>query len=349
MAELNSPLSMTSLCVTSSIPEGLLDASARDLHRVLDGPTLIELDGGEGAPLFVSGLMHGNEDSGLVAIQKVLRNLSPNTLSRPLMLLIGNVAAARHGLRRLEGQPDYNRVWPGCVDHQGTDEARIIAEVHQRVVKRGAFAAIDIHNNTGRNPHYAVVCVEDKRVMALASLFAPLAVLFRGLPGTQTASFSGLIPALTVECGQSGNDANAQRAASLIEAVMSLESLEACEEPQDLTLFHTLGQVRVREDVALGRHNSQPYVALDEDIDLHNFKHLPSGFSFGQTNHPMPFEVEDEAGLDVAKDFFQRDGSDVKLIRSVVPAMLTKQERVIRQDCVCYLMEELRHKPPPNR
>ena len=91
-----------------------------------------------------------------------------------------------------------------------------MASVHKRVVERHAIAAIDIHNNTGRNPHYGVVCEEDERVMALASMFGPIAVLFRGLPGTQTASFAGVLPALTVECGQSGIDANAQKAADLI-------------------------------------------------------------------------------------------------------------------------------------
>ena len=334
---------MTSLTMTSRVPDGLLDANAQDLHRVLSGPTLIELDGERGAPLFVSGLMHGNEDAGLVAIQKVLRKFLPGALKRPLMILIGNVAAARRGMRRLEGQPDYNRVWPGCTEHQNSDEARIMAKVHKRVVERGAFAAIDIHNNTGRNPHYGVVCVENDQVMALASMFAPRAVLFRGLPGTQTASFSGLIPALTIECGQSGVDENAAKAAGLIEAVLSLESLEVRNAPRNLTLFHTLGQVRVREDVALSKDvDGHAHMALADDLDLHNFERVPGGFSFGRTNHPMPFVVKDEAGSDVAGDFFKREGDELKLTREVVPAMLTTQEQIIRQDCLCYLMEELR-------
>lgn len=345
MAELISAPAMTSLCTTTSIPDGLLDARAHDLHRVLDGPTLIELDGGTGAPLFVSGLMHGNEDSGLVAIQKVLRKFASHALPRPLMILIGNVAAARHGMRRLEGQPDFNRVWPGCIDHQGSDEARIMAHVHQRVIEREAFAAIDIHNNTGRNPHYGVICIEDERVMMLASLFAPRAVLFRGLPGTQTASFSGLIPALTIECGQSGDDANAEAAARLVEATLSLQSLQERPDAKSLTLFHTLAQVRVRSDVALGRTVAEPWLALDDDLDLHNFERVPSGFRFGETSHPMPFEISGEAGQDVTDEFFECDNGILKLAKTVVPAMLTTQERIIRQDCLCYLMEELRSHP----
>lgn len=287
---------MPSLFVTSSIPDGLLDTSPSEIGSVLNGPTLIELDGETGPPLFVSGLMHGNEDSGLVAIQKVLRKFTSRSMPRSLMLMIGNVTAARAGMRRLDGQPDYNRVWPGCVYDQDSDEARIMASVHKRVIEREAFAAIDIHNNTGRNPHYGVVCVEDKQVMALASMFAPISVLFRGLPGTQTASFSGFIPALTVECGRSGIDANADEAARLIEAVMSLNSLEADERAENLKLFHTLAQVRVRGDVTLAHESAGCFLSLEANLDLHNFSRMPKGFCFGRTNHPMPLEIVNEAG-----------------------------------------------------
>ncbi|WP_421992408.1 M14 family metallopeptidase [Qipengyuania sp.] len=345
MAELTGAQAMTTLTVTSSIPDGLLDTSARELHHVLNGPTLIELEGERGAPLFVSGLMHGNEDSGLVAIQKVLRKFASRALPRPLMILIGNVAAAQQGMRRLDEQADFNRVWPGSVDHQRSDEARIMARVHRRVIEREAFAAVDIHNNSGRNPHYGVICVEDEEVMMLASLFAPRAVLFRGLPGTQTASFSGLIPALTIECGQSGEEANAQAAARLVESVLSLRSLKARSAGETLTLFHTLAQVRVRSDVALCHDSTPSWLSLEDDLDLHNFERLKSRFSFGESNHPMPFEVINESGQDVADEFFEFDAGSLKLTRPIVPAMLTTQERIIRQDCLCYFMEELRPEP----
>lgn len=332
---------MTSLAIISGIPDALLDAEARDLHEVLDGPTLIELDGAKGPPLFISGLMHGNEDSGLVAIQKILRRYAGKMLPRPLMILIGNVAAAKHGVRRLEGQPDYNRVWPGCVEDEMSDEARVMAQVHARVIERGAVAAIDIHNNTGRNPHYSVVCVEDAKVMALASLFAPRAVLFRGLPGTQTASFGRWIPAITVECGQSGDDANAEAAAHLVDSVLSVDDLSEISGPRELTLFHTLARVRVRDDIALKRNQYDAWLDLEPNLDRHNFVQVQRGLTFGKSNHPCPLEVIDEQGMDVFDAFFEIDTGSVCLIRSVVPAMLTTQERIIRQDCLCYLMEAL--------
>jgi hypothetical protein len=332
---------MTALSIMQSIPDGFLTSRARDLHNILTGPTFIELPGEYGAPLFVSILLHGNEDSGLGAVQILLRGYEGKRLPRPLMLLVGNVAAASEGQRRLDGQPDYNRIWPGTGLSGELPEAAIMADVHQRVVASGAFAAIDIHNNTGRNPHYGVICTQDDNVERLASKFAPRAVLFRGLPGTQTASFTGLIPAMTAECGQPGNAENAEAAARFLEEVINLPDLKG-EIPaeRDLDLFHTMGVVRVRPEIALGLKDGS-WLSLDEEIESLNFHRADAGTVFGATNHPMPIKVIDEDGRDVAEQHFQVREGALLLRAPAIPAMLTLDQRIIRQDCLCYLMEHL--------
>ena len=80
-----------------ALPEGFLEASAGGLHQVLPGPTLIHLPGRRGPALFVSVLLHGNEDTGLRAMQSVLARYAPGTLPRALSLFVGNVAAAALG------------------------------------------------------------------------------------------------------------------------------------------------------------------------------------------------------------------------------------------------------------
>ena len=98
------------------IPSGLLDLPATQLEAVLGGPTLIHLDGRRPEPLLVSVLMHGNETTGWEAVRRLLPHYLTGEaeLPRALSLFIGNVSAAAVGLRRLDGQPDYNRIWPGC-------------------------------------------------------------------------------------------------------------------------------------------------------------------------------------------------------------------------------------------
>jgi len=330
------------LAILDSLPAGFLNCRANDLHTMFDGPTLIELSGAREPPLFVSILLHGNEDSGLGAVQRVFERYHSQTLPRSLMLLIGNVAAARSGLRRLDGQADYNRNWPGAPDPDAHGETRIMAEVHARVVASGAIAAIDLHNNSGRNPHYAVVCSLDSRTLGLAALFCRRVVLFRGVPGTQTASFAGLIPAITAECGLAGEADNAEAAARLVDAALNLDELpDGVGVGAPLELYHTLGVVRVREDVSFSFDAEPEDVRFDPALDERNFRELSAGTVLGETDHLMPLRMIAEDGSDVANDYFETAGGQLRLRKHAVPAMLTSDSRIVRQDCLCYLMERL--------
>src|SRR5437773_579487 len=122
--------------VYNALPEGFLSASARDLYHYLPGPSLIHLSGKKNPALFVSVLLHGNEDTGFEAVKTLLSRYDGKTLPRSLTLLVGNVAAAKEGLRRLDNQPDYNRIWlPGpSPEHLMT--ASILATMNER----GVFA-----------------------------------------------------------------------------------------------------------------------------------------------------------------------------------------------------------------
>jgi hypothetical protein len=52
-------------------------------------------------------------------------------------------------------------------------------------------------------------------------------------------------------------------------------------------------------------------------------------------------EAWDEAGKDVAESYFERENGLLFTRLPVMPSMLTLNEEVIRQDCLCYLMERL--------
>src|SRR3989338_9093680 len=119
-----------------ALPPGLLDLPAARLGEVLPGPALIHLPGRRQPPLFVSVLLHGNEDTGWLAAQSVLRKYTDAEFPRALSLFIGNVEAARSGLRRLDGQPDYNRVWPGG-EESPSDESAMMQQVVDAMRARG--------------------------------------------------------------------------------------------------------------------------------------------------------------------------------------------------------------------
>ena len=168
-------------------PEGLLEVAADRLHTVLPGPTLLHLPGRQHRPLFVSVLLHGNETSGLEAVQQLLKKYAERSLPRALSVFFGNIEAARHRLRRLEHQPDFNRIWPGTL-HDACPESALVAAVTEIMRRRQVFASIDVHNTTGLNPHYACVNRLDLRFLRLASLFGRLVIFFTHPKGTQTAA-----------------------------------------------------------------------------------------------------------------------------------------------------------------
>jgi len=333
------------LNILDELPAGFLEAPARALYRLLDGPTLIHLPGRRAEPLFVSLLLHGNEDSGLKAIQQVLSRHGGKRLPRALSVFVGNVAAAREGLRRLDGQPDYNRVWPGCAP-QGLPEERMMAQVLAEMRARRVFASLDIHNNTGFNPHYACVNRLDQRFFHLATLFSRTAVYFTRPLGVQAMAFAELCPAVTVECGKAGKDAADRHAAAFAEAALHLDHFPGHPVARsDLDLYHTVAIVKMPETVHFAFGQGEADIVFEAGLDRLNFNELAVGTRFGQVapGCPLPLQAWDDEGREVAADYFEVCAGQLLTRRRVMPAMLTCDGQVIRQDCLCYLMERLRY------
>lgn len=335
------------LTVYNHLPEGLLHLPADRLHERLPGPCLIHLEGRRHQPLFVSVLLHGNEDTGWQAAQAVLQKHARGGLPRSLSLFIGNLDAARQGQRRLDGQPDYNRVWPGTPD---TDlpEFRMMKQVVDDMAGRGVFASVDVHNNTGLNPHYACVNELADPFLHLATLFSRTVVYFVRPLGVQSAAFARLCPSVTVECGKAGSAGSAEHAASFLEACLNLSEFPAHPVPaQDVDLFHTVATVKVPDALSFGFGGHGLDIDFIPDLDHLNFMELDRGAVFGQTRPggQACLLAMNEDGRDVGAHLFDCSGGRIRLRKPLMPAMLTRDERVIRQDCLCYLMERLHYTP----
>ena len=311
---------------------------------MLDGPTLIHLEGRRTPPLFVSVLMHGNEPTGWDAARAWLRRYRPGggeeDLPRGVSLFIGNVAAAAAGRRHLPGQPDYNRVWPGC-ESGGTAEHGLMQQVVDIMARRGVFASVDVHNNTGMNPHYACVNVIDNRFLHLATLFSRTVVYFIRPCGVQSLAMAKLCPAVTLECGKAGQVHGTEHAMDYLEACLHLsEHPEHPVAPQDIDLFHTVATVKVPLSVAFGFGGAPGDIRFIPDLEYLNFRELPAGTAFAELDgQENPLHVQDERGNDVASRYFEVEDGMLRTRCAVMPSMLTTDETVIRQDCLCYLME----------
>ncbi|WP_428355833.1 M14 family metallopeptidase [Methyloprofundus sp.] len=324
-------------------PEALLSCEAKDLHTLFPQPTLLHLQGKNPQPLFISVLLHGNETTGFLAIQRLLNQYALQKLPRSLSVFFGNTHAAASGLRRLDSQPDFNRIWPGT-ETSPCAETKMASQIVDIMREKKVFASIDIHNNTGLNPHYACINKLDNRYLHLARLFGRLVVYFLRPLGVQSAAFAHLCPAVTLECGRPGQIHGVDHAYTYLKDCIHLTELVGLPAHiQDLDLFHTTAQVKIKADSSFSFSDQNSELFFDTEIERMNFSEISAGTCFGtvHSDNTMPLSAIDEHGIDVTEQFFKIEQQQLQIKRNTMPSMLTLDERVIRQDCLCYLMERI--------
>ncbi len=328
------------LNVLDHLPPGLEDCPAEGLEEVLGGPTLLHLPGERPDPLFLSVLLHGNEIAGWEAVRGILRDFSEAKLPRSLSILIGNVKAARLGLRRLDDQQDYNRVWDGG----DSPEHRMARQVVEEMRRRRPVASIDVHNTTGPNPHYACVNGLDGRSLYLAKRFSRTAVYFRAPLGMQSMAFSELCPSVTIECGLPESPEGVVHARAYLEQRLFEESIpEHRPNRDDLELFHTRARVKIPEGLSFSFQSRDADFYMPGGLVEWNFRELSGGTAFGEWGEGAEprLSVEDEAGQDVFDTYFENWGRQLRVRQPFFLSMLTTREKIVEQDCLCYLMERM--------
>lgn len=324
-------------------PKALLTCEVKDLHVLFPEPTLLHLQGRKKQPLFISVLLHGNETTGFIAVQRLLKKYAQQMLPRSVSIFFGNTQAAAQGLRRLDKQPDYNRIWPGT-ETADCQETQLASQVVDILRAKEVFASIDVHNNTGLNPHYACINKLDNRYLQLAKLFGRLVVYFLRPLGVQSAAFAEICPSVTLECGRPGQQNGVDHAFNYLNDCLHLAELSPHPiHSQDIDLFHTTAQVKIKEDSSFSFTDHSKDLVFDLQLERMNFTEIPAGTLFGQVQNfaSMPLVAKGEHGEDITDKYFKMDNTQLQIRRNTMPSMLTLDERVIRQDCLCYLMERI--------
>ena len=326
------------------LPAELLELPASALYTALEGPSLIHIEGRRKRPLVVGMLQHGNEDTGWEAARRLLKShYLTDALPRSLLLFVGNVKAARHRVRRLDDQPDFNRCWPGA-SASDPDARGMFRKLMDRIMQYDPWACVDIHNNTGLNPHYAAVNRVEPEHLRLAACFSSKVVYFTRPAGTMSHAFSAHVPAATLECGQAGDVHGTDHTMAFLETLLHLEDLSGLPLDRDeVQLYHMRATVTVPENVLFGFGPAPAELSLREDLDSLNFHELSPGTPFGRVMNgaARPVQATDIRGRDVTPYYFRVEDGELRTARPLMPSMLTLDRRVIRQDCLCYLMERL--------
>lgn len=329
----------------NALPQGFLDIAATEVHDLLGGPTLIHLRGQKVPPLFLSVLLHGDETTGFLAVQNVLRKYRDGNgalnLPRAVSLFVGNTEAAQAGVRRLDHQPDFNRIWSG--DPYGAcPEQETVQRVSDIMRRTGVFASVDIHNNTGRNPHYGCVNSLEQNTLALAGLFSDIVVYFLKPSEVQSMAFSQFCTAVTVECGQAGERDGLTHATEYLSTLLELDDLAHIAPSRPKAVYHTTAVVKVPPalDFAFGENTPPADIVFEPGLEAVNFGHLEVGSSFARINGTATaLTVTGDHDEDVFNDYFLKEDGQLTLKKEVVLSMFTTNKRAVRQDCLCYFME----------
>ena len=339
---------MNDLTILYDMPNEFLEIAHRDIKKVFSTPTLIYLKGDKSPALFVSILLHGNEFSGLMVMQEILekyKTINGYKLPRDLWIFVGNVDAAELGLRALDGQVDFNRAWPGTADPH-TDTAKIIQKVIDTISKDTLFASVDLHNNTGQNPHYGCISIVNEENKYLCTLFNHIGMVFTSPKGVSTMAFDTICPAITLECSTPGNIPAKDKAFELIDDLMHMDHFPSKAVPKhDLQLVKNSATVKINKDVTFSfedgvNSNSDMDLTVVKNFDHHNFTLLEKNEVFAYTKVAKPLIVTSPDGTDITNEIIQNINGTISLKQALMPAMITMDKNIVMQDCLCYLLED---------
>ena len=322
----------------------LLDTTDEEVLVRLGQPTLIRIPGTDQAPRarFVSCLLHGNEDSGYRAVLELLRTGARFPFD--LWVFIGNVAAAsRDGWfahRYLDGQEDFNRVWGR--NEPSTPMRRIADAVCAELADADLEGAVDLHNNTGENPYYAVLPARTDAALALAITCVDTVVEWGLRVFSLMEELSSRCPTVVVECGLPRRVENHAFAAGVLHRFLTARSFDRPDAPA-LAHLRMAYRVTVRPDVKFTfdhqLHNEFD-LALRPGLDGQNFGMLLAGTELGLVREDvdMPLEARDLAGNDRTHRLFEvRADGRLVLTQDVTPLMMTRTALQTRQDCLFYI------------
>jgi hypothetical protein len=324
--------------------KALLEGSDEDVLVALGGkPALIRIPGTERHPRarLVACLLHGNEDSGFRAVTELLRE-APH-YPYDLWVLIGNVRAATtegwFANRYLDDQEDFNRVWG--LEPPTTRMRRCAAAVLEELAEADLEAAIDLHNNTGKNPYYAITPRQEPAWLHLGAVCADIVLHWGFRAHTLMQALSEQCPAIAVECGLPGLPESAAFAADALWRYLEADDLDGVRRPREAYVMRHRVEVRPEVPFAVGGTLSEDLeLVLTPEMDGHNFGMLLAGTEIGRVHagSAVPLLAMDMRGRDTTDEFFQvTPRGSVVVTQDVTPVMMATTVVQIRRDCFFYI------------
>ncbi len=327
------------LNILHEIPKELLDIEPKQAHDLLGGPTIFHIKGKRDDALYLSTLLHANETTSFFMLQQLIKRYENKELPRDLIIFVGNTFAAAEGMRHLPGQMDYNRIWT-----QGNKAEHLLAQdVINYAKEQNIFASIDVHNNTGKNPHYACINMIEEPFLALASYFGENTVYFTYPDSVQSMAFSKFCTSVTIEAGLPGLPKGIEESLEFVDKVFNMDEIVSNPERDRNEVYHTLARIRVREEASVDfedNPDSDADLSFVPNLDERNFELVHKGSRIGYAKDLKLIYVVDSKDNDITDQFFKLgDNGEIIVNRLFVPSMFTKDIYIMKEDCLGYVME----------
>ncbi len=153
-------------------------------------------------------------------------------------------------------------------------------------------------------------------------------------------AFDDICPAATLECGRPGEATGIKHAAELLDAMLHMAHFpEKPVPPRDLQLLQTAATVNVPGQVSMVFNlEGDADVIFQEDLDHLNFNEIKPDQVIAHTRVDEPLTVISQTGEDVTTELLRVESGSIFLNQTMIPAMITLDEAIVRQDCLCHLL-----------
>ena len=329
------------------LPANFFNISPQNVETWLEGPSVFRIRGENQnlPPLLVSILLHGNETTGFYALQIFLKQYRDQEIALPrnLIIVIGNPKASAKSSRRLQTQPDYNRIWSKHdISEKLTEENLMANEILDFVIAEKPFAHVDIHNNTGKNPFYCVVSKIEENFKKLAFSFGEALILITEPRGAFSVAMSDYCPAVVLECGRSGDGLGIIKVKEYLDKLIVLNTLNEIEYENQL-IYKTIARVKIQPGTIIdfnGESDQDVEFSFIQEIEDLNFASVSKDTILCHANgtEKIPL-ILDNDNNDISSSYVYNDNKIIRLSKDVIPAMLSTNIQVTLEDCLGYLME----------
>lgn len=173
---------------------------------------------GDGDPdLAVVAGIHGDEQSGIAAVERFMAAYDDADVREPVKLVIANEEAAAQDVRYID--TDLNRCFPGDPDSDRHEErlaAQLLAEL-------GDCTVLDLHSTRSRDEPFGVVTAVTPETVSLAHDTGVDEVV--NMKAVSDGSLLHHQPGVVVECGTQGSDQAADQAYEVLLNVLAANNV----------------------------------------------------------------------------------------------------------------------------